>query len=107
MNIKWTLSALAAAGLCAVAPAKAQPLDPQTEFRCIHGMPVAADVAEADLRRIKKAMDLYLALSPSSTPATIKDAFTSYIPGARWRDGDQEVPLDQLAPHLVGPVETP
>lgn len=95
-------------GLCAVmaTPATAQQMTPEAEFICIHGAPVSADTVQAVERRIRKAMDVYLALSPASSTGQIESAFSSFLP-TRWQDGDEKVPLDQLAPRLVKPVETP
>ena len=96
-----------AAGLCLADPALAQaPLNPQQEFDCRHAKPADASEFAGNIRRIQKVMDAYFALSAASTPKQVKALFydDDYV---TWQDGEQYVPLDQVASHLSPPVEPP
>jgi hypothetical protein len=106
MNIKAILSVLTA-GLCLAAPARAQTQnDPKAEYNCMHGTPADAGEFAGNMRRIQKVMDAYFALTSTATPKQVRAVFydDDYV---TWQDGDQYVPLDQVASHLAPPVEPP
>jgi len=106
--MKRILSVLTVVGLYSIAPALAQmpPLDPQSEFNCIHGFPPDPERSKAGMARIQKTMNAYFALSSASTPKQIAAVFDDFG-YVSWQDGDQLVPIDQLAPHLSPPLEPP